>query len=92
MGFFRIIALLEGLSYLVLIFFAVPLKYIWHIEIYVQTIGMAHGLLFVAYIILALFFYQKRIWKKKDFAIILIGSILPFGTFYVDKKYLQNSI
>ena len=92
MGFFRIIALLEGVSYLVLIFFAVPLKYIWHIEIYVQTIGMAHGLLFIAYIILALFFYQKRIWKKKDFAIILIGSILPFGTFYVDKKYLQNSI
>ena len=92
MGFFRIIALIEGISYLVLIFFAVPLKYIWHIEIYVQTIGMAHGLLFIVYIILALFFYQTRIWKKKDFAIILIGSILPFGTFYVDKKYLQNSI
>jgi len=84
------VALLEGVSYLVLLLFAVPLKYIWEIEIYVQTIGMGHGLLFIAYIILALFLYQKKIWTKKDFIIILIASILPFGTFFVDRKYLQK--
>ena len=90
MGFFRMVALLEGVSYLALLLFAMPLKYIWEIEIYVQTIGMAHGLLFIAYIILALFLYQKKFWTKKDFIIILIASILPFGTFFVDRKYLQK--
>jgi len=84
------VAILEGVSYLALLLFAMPLKYIWEIEIYVQTIGMAHGLLFIAYIILALFLYQKKIWIKKDFIIILIASILPFGTFFVDRKYLQK--
>ena len=92
MDFFRIVAILEGVSYLALLFFAVPLKYIWHIEIYVQTIGMAHGILFMAYIIIAFFLYQKKVWKKKDFAILLIASILPFGTFYIDRKYLQNNM
>ena len=92
MDFFRIVAILEGVSYLLLLFFAVPLKYIWHIEIYVQTIGMAHGILFMAYVIIAFFLYQKQIWKKKDFAILLIASVLPFGTFYIDRKYLQNNM
>ena len=60
MGFFRIVAILEGVSYLLLLFFAVPLKYIWHIEIYVQTIGMAHGILFMAYVIIIFVFETHR--------------------------------
>ena len=90
MEFFRITAFLEGLSYLALLIFAMPLKYIWHIDFYVQIIGMAHGLLFIIYISLALFLYQKKLWKKRDFIIILLGSVVPFGTFYIDSKYLKN--
>ncbi len=91
MEFFRMVALLEGVSYLALLFFAMPLKYIWKIEIYVQTIGMAHGILFIMYIILAIFLYQKKKkWSRKDFLIILAASILPIGTFVIDKKYLQK--
>ncbi len=91
MEFFRMVALLEGVSYLALLFFAMPLKYIWKIEIYVQTIGMAHGILFIIYIILAIFLYQKKKkWNRKDFLIILAASILPIGTFVIDKKYLQK--
>ncbi len=90
MDFFRAAAFLEGISYLALLIFAMPLKYIWHIEIYVQTIGMAHGFLFILYISLACFLFSKTNWTKKDFIIILLGSILPFGTFYVDKKYLKK--
>ena len=86
MEFFRMVALLEGVSYLALLFFAMPLKYIWKIEIYVQTIGMAHGILFIMYIILAIFLYQKKKWNRKDFLIILVASILPLGTFFIDKK------
>ncbi len=84
---FKITALLEGLSLLVLLFFAMPLKYIWDEPIYVKTIGMAHGVLFIAYILLAIMlkFEQNLSWKK--FGVICLASIIPFGTFYVERKY-----
>ena len=59
--FFRIVALLEGFSYLTLLLIAMPLKYIWHIEEYVQNVGMAHGILFIIYIVVAIFLYKKII-------------------------------
>ncbi len=86
---FKITALLEGLSLLILLFFAMPMKYIWDMPIFVKTIGMAHGVLFVAYILLAIMlkFEQNLSWKK--FAIICLASIIPFGTFYIEKKYFS---
>jgi len=88
--FFRIVALLEGFSYLVLLLIAMPLKYIWHMEEYVQNVGMAHGILFILYILMAIFLYKKRLWSQKELIIILLGSVVPFGAFYVDRKYLNN--
>ena len=86
---FRIIALLEGVSYILLLLIGVPLKYIGNNEILVKILGMPHGILFILYIILAL--YQKKYmkWDIKDMLIIMMASIIPFGTFYVDKKYLR---
>ena len=90
--FFRILALLEGLSYLALLLIAMPLKYIWHIEEYVQNIGMAHGVLFIIYIIIAFFLYKCKFCNQKEFIIILLASVVPLGTFYVDRKYLKNNL
>ena len=87
---FRIVALLEGVSYLLLLFFAVPLKYWGENESYVKLLGMPHGLLFVAYIILAFLIKADEKWTGKDFDIIALASILPFGTFYIDWKYLKK--
>ena len=50
---------------------------------------MPHGLLFVAYIFLAYLIKEDKKWGAKDFGIVLLASILPFGTFYVDWKYLN---
>ncbi len=86
---FRIIALLEGVSYILLLFIAVPLKYWGGDEQYVKLLGMPHGVLFVAYIFLAYFIKEDKKWGAKDFGIVLLASILPFGTFYVDWKYLN---
>ncbi|MDA0889998.1 MAG: DUF3817 domain-containing protein [Bacteroidetes bacterium] len=86
---FRIIALLEGVSYILLLFIAVPLKYWGGDEQYVKLLGMPHGVLFVAYIFLAYFIKEDKKWGTKDFGIVLLASILPFGTFYVDWKYLK---
>ena len=87
---FRIIAFLEGVSYLLLLFIAVPLKYWGGDESYVKLLGMPHGLLFVFYLILAFLIKDGEQWKNKNFGIILLASIVPFGTFYIDRKYLKN--
>ncbi len=87
---FRIIGVLEGLSYILLICFAVPLKYWGGEEKYVKMLGMPHGLLFVLYLILAFLLRNNTGWNNKDLFIILLGSLLPFGTFYVDQKYFTR--
>lgn len=88
---FRVVAFLEGVSYLLLLFVAVPIKYFGDDPQYVKMLGMPHGLLFVAYVILAFLLKNEYKWNNKTFFIVLIASVLPFGTFYVDKKYLKNA-
>jgi len=87
--FFKLVALLEGASLLLLLFFAMPMKYMFQEPIYVKAIGMAHGILFVAYIIIAIMQKIESNWIFKTLGIVCIASIIPFGTFYVDKKYLK---
>lgn len=87
--FFKLIALLEGTSLLLLLGFAMPMKYFFQEPIFVKIIGMAHGLLFIAYLILAVMQKIASNWSIKTLAIVSIASVLPFGTFYVDKKYLK---
>ena len=88
---FRLITFLEGSSYLLLLFVAVPLKYLMGDESYVKLLGMPHGVLFIAYIILSFVMRKKMNWNTTSFIIILLASIIPFGTFYVDKKYLSKN-
>jgi integral membrane protein len=88
---FKYIALLEGISLLLLLFFAMPMKYIYELPIYVKVIGMAHGLLFVVYVAFALMLKIEEQWAIKKFVIVCIASIIPFGTFYVEKKYFKNA-
>ena len=88
---FRIVAFLEGLSYLLLLFIAVPVKYINGDPQYVKLLGMPHGLLFVAYIVLAIWIKPDFKWTNKKFLIILLASIIPFGTFYIERKYLKRN-
>jgi len=87
---FRVISFLEGISYLLLLFVAVPIKYFGENEAYVKMLGMPHGLLFIGYIILAIMLKYELEWKSKIFWTILAASIIPFGTFYIDRKYLRS--
>ncbi|MGZ9675849.1 DUF3817 domain-containing protein [Flavobacterium sp. GNP001] len=89
---FKIVALLEGISYLALFSNMLIVKPT-NLDLYKSLlfpIGMAHGLLFVSYIILAIMLKFEQDWDWKKFGIICLGSLIPFGTFYVDKKYLKN--
>ncbi len=87
---FKIVASFEGISLLLLLFFAMPMKYIFNDPTYVRFIGMTHGLLFVAYIILAAWIKLMENWDNKKFGIIVVASMVPFGTFYIEKKYLRK--
>lgn len=88
--FFRVVSFLEGTSYLLLLFVAVPIKYWLNDPQYVKLLGMPHGLLFVGYMVLAFLLKFELNWDMKKFGVVLLASILPFGTFYIDKKYLRN--
>ncbi|WP_142786084.1 DUF3817 domain-containing protein [Changchengzhania lutea] len=89
LNIFRIVALLEGLSYILLLFIATPIKYLSQDPQYVKMLGMPHGLLFMAYIILAFMIAKELNWSRKTLFVALAASIIPFGTFYVDNKYLK---
>lgn len=88
---FKNLALLEGISAVLLFFFAMPMKYLFAMPVFVKYIGMAHGILFVAYIIFATFLMNSEKWNFKKYIIICLASIPPFGTFYIEKKYLRNA-
>ena len=85
--FFRIVAFLEGISYILLMTLGLYFKYQLNNESYVKILGMPHGLLFVLYIIVAFLLRENENWNTKDFRIILLASLIPFGTFYIDRKY-----
>ena len=85
---FRITALLEGVSYILLLFIAVPIKYLFSDPSYVKLLGMPHGMLFILYILIAFLLRKQEQWSFINFGIILFASLIPFGTFYVDRKYL----
>lgn len=86
---FRITAFLEGLSYILLLFVAMPIKYQMGDPTYVQMLGMPHGLFFMAYVFLAVYLKPQYDWDTKTFMLVLAASIIPFGTFYVDRKVLR---
>ena len=87
----RVISYLEGISYILLLFIAVPIKYYANDPSLVKLLGMPHGLLFVAYVILSLVSSKKYRWNSKKTLVVLISSVIPFGAFYVDYKYLKTN-
>lgn len=89
---FKFITISEGVSYLVLFFNMLVIKRL-NLDLYksfLYPIGMAHGLLFISYVTLALIIWKKEKWTTKDLLIVQAGSLLPFGTFYVEKKYFKK--
>ncbi|MDT0622564.1 DUF3817 domain-containing protein [Croceitalea vernalis] len=86
---FRATAILEGISYLLLFGLTMPLKYWAEIGEPNKVVGYAHGILFIAYIIIAFVFWLLKKWSIKRLFILIIASLLPFATFYVEKKYLR---
>lgn len=86
---FRITALSEGSSFLVLLFVAMPMKYVMGMPIAVRIVGTIHGMLFLLYVWQLAKLHTKHQWEPRFSFSAFLAAILPFGTFVLD-KYLRE--
>lgn len=90
-GKLRIIGFLEGISLLVLVFIAVPMKYYFENPNLTKTIGPIHGTLFLLFLSNALSVGVEQNWNFKTVTWkVLVACFIPFGTFYIDIKILSK--
>jgi integral membrane protein len=86
---FRTIALAEGVSFLVLLGIAMPLKYAAGMPLAVKVVGWMHGLLFITYAVMAGRLFSRERWPLSRAPGVLLAALLPFGTFVLDRKWLR---
>jgi integral membrane protein len=81
-----VVGKIEGWSFLILLFIAMPLKYLFDIPIATKIVGMIHGGLFIWFLI-TLYHFHKEFQKGIQLSLIaFIASLIPFGTFVLNKK------
>ena len=90
MGRFRLIAVIEGISYLLLLGIAMPLKYFAGIPAAVKYMGWAHGVLFVIFCVYLVKVWVQYKWTFWKTTWAFIASLLPFGTFILDKQLVKE--
>jgi integral membrane protein len=83
---FRWVAFLEGLSFVLLLFVAMPLKYWAGLPLAVRVVGMVHGLLFVLFIGALFRAAVEREWPARRWGLAFLSSLIPFGTFAFDRS------
>ena len=87
---FRLIAILEGISYFLLLGIGMPLKYLAHIAIVIKLMGWMHGILFILYVITLVRIAFVHKWSFIKVIIAFIASLIPFGTFVLDRKLKEE--
>lgn len=83
---FRLVNKIEGYSYLILLFIAMPLKYWAGIPMATKIVGMTHGLLVFAFIYQLIVATDDTPFSKKEAFIFMVASLIPFGSFYNEKE------
>ena len=90
-GRLRLLAFLEGCSLLILVFIAVPLKYLAANPTLVKSLGPIHGILFLLFVMNTLRIGVEQRWTfRATTGKVLLACIIPFGTFYIDRKILRH--
>ena len=85
-GYFRLLAIVEGVSLLALLFVAMPLKYVYGMPEAVSVVGMTHGILFLVFVAFGMWVSQQKQWSDGFFALVVLSSMIPFATFAMDRK------
>ncbi len=89
LGQLQLLAILEGISY-ISFGLTMPLKYIWDIKEPNYYVGMAHGFLFIAYCMWVVLVHNDKKLPFKTTAILLLSSLVPFMTFWAERKILKK--
>lgn len=87
---FILIGRAEGVSYLLLLFIAMPLKYLADMPLAVKYTGWAHGLLFVLYIAAIILAGSERKWSLWKMILFFLAALLPFGPFVAEARLLKG--
>ena len=88
---FRTVAVLEGISYIILLFIAMPLKRMAGIPEVQKYVGWAHGLLFILFVALLVQVWLKYKWSFGKVVMAFIASLIPFGTFVLDRSLAKEA-
>ncbi|MEA3314791.1 MAG: DUF3817 domain-containing protein [Campylobacterota bacterium] len=88
-GQFRIIAKIEGISFLILLFIAMPLKYMMGIPEATKIVGMIHGILFILFLYAQVMASMVEKWGIKFDSLAFLLSLIPFGTFYLNSRLVK---
>jgi integral membrane protein len=91
LGRFRLVAFWEGLSFLLLLFIAMPLKYALGLPQMVRVVGMAHGVLFIAYLYTLMMAAIEHRWGFKRVTLAFVASLVPGGTFWLDAQLRRET-
>jgi integral membrane protein len=81
------VGIAEGISFLVLLLIAMPLKYFFELPLAVKLVGWAHGVLFIAYIVVVLVSIRVMKWSWFDLVIAFVASLVPGGTLFLDGSW-----
>lgn len=90
LGRFRAIALTEGISFILLLAIAMPLKYVANLPIAVLIVGWIHGVLFMLYLGGLAHVAQHDRWSRRQVIFALIASVVPFGPFVFDARLRRD--
>jgi integral membrane protein len=82
----RLMGMIEGLSFLALLFIAMPLKYIYGDPSWVKMVGQVHGMLWIGFCFVLWDTKSKLNWTLKQAMVPFIAAVLPFGPFLIDRK------
>lgn len=90
LGRLRLLGIIEGISLLVLLIIAMPLKYVAGKPDAVKIVGWIHGLLFILFMIAVLVVAIQRRWKFITLLMAFLAAFFPFGTFIFDARLRQE--
>jgi integral membrane protein len=88
---FRFVSIAEGVSYLVLVGVAMPLKYAADMPMAVRVVGMAHGVLFIAFVFALAAAARAEGWSTRQSAIAMVAALLPFGAFWLERRLREGT-
>ena len=87
----RVLGNIEGVSYLLLLGIAMPMKYIYGMPVAVKFVGIAHGVLFIAYCLLLALQMRANKWNLLFGIYLFVATLIPFGTFVTDRRLAKIS-